>query len=191
MSISIPGTLQVIRRTGKNGDFSVGELITDIGRFRVKHKVLDEFEQGSCKGVFVITEVFNVISTTKSGQIWGNLCADLDWDLLKVMAQTDSVDETLEATAAVEETIAEMPQPEPANEPTAAPVRSDDNLVSDLSVLAQMLEDGVSEIKLDNTLEDRAAFHVLRNAVKETGKYRFDPNGQKWVRKEQSAQSAE
>ena len=91
MSISIPGTLQVIRRTGKNGDFSVGELITDIGRFRVKHKVLDEFEQGSCKGVFVITEVFNVISTTKSGQIWGNLCADLDWDFLKVMAQTEPV----------------------------------------------------------------------------------------------------
>ena len=185
MSLSIPGTLQVIKRSGKNGDFSVGDLNTDIGRFRVKHAVLDEFEQGSYNGVFVITNVFNVISTTSSGQIWGNLCANLDWDLLKVMAQTDSVDETLEATAAVEETIAEMPEPE--SEPTpAAPVAQSDNLVSDITVLQQMLDDGVAEIKLDNTLEDRSQFLKLRDAVKATGRYKFDPNGQKWVLREQA-----
>ena len=180
MSISIPGTLQVIKRSGKNGDFSVGDLNTDIGRFRVKHAVLDEFEQGSYNGVFVITNVFNVISTTSSGQIWGNLCANLDWDLLKVMAQTDSVDETLEATAAVEETIAEMPEPE-TEQPT--PVHSDDNLISDTDALQALLDANAPEIKLDNTLEDRSQFLKLRDAVKATGRYKFDPNGQKWVLK--------
>lgn len=187
MSIQVEGTLQIVKRTGKNGDFTVGELSTSIGKFRVKNKVLDEFEQGSNKGFFLITRVFNVTNTTATGQVWVSLCADLDWEALRIYNQSEEVSETLEAKAMLEEVSETLPEnPESANEPTANPAHSDDNLVSDLTVLEQMLEDGVAEIKLDSTLEDRAAFHALRNAVKETGKYRFDPNGQKWVLREQA-----
>lgn len=41
MSISIPGTLNVVERSGRNGIFMVAELQTEIGSFDLKHRVLE------------------------------------------------------------------------------------------------------------------------------------------------------
>ncbi len=38
MSISIPGTLNVIERQGRKGAFMVAELQTEIGSFDLKHQ---------------------------------------------------------------------------------------------------------------------------------------------------------
>ena len=43
MSISIPGTLNVIERQGRKGAFMVAELQTEIGSFDLKHRVLEQF----------------------------------------------------------------------------------------------------------------------------------------------------
>ena len=88
-----------------------------------------------------------------------------------------------EATATLEEVTETLPET-PA-EPSLTH-SDDDNLISDATVLQQMLDDGVAEIKLDNTLEDRALFRSLLNAIKETGNYKFSPNGQKWILREQA-----
>ena len=187
MSIQVEGNLQIIRRSGKNGDFTVGELSTHIGKFRIKNSVLDEFEQGSYEGFFLITRVFNVTNTTPTGQVWVSLCADLDWEALRIYNQSEKVEsETLETSATIAEITEEAPDETPTDEP-ATPIHSDDdNLISDATVLQQMLDDGVAEIKLDNTLEDRALFRSLLNAIKETGNYKFSPNGQKWILREQA-----
>jgi hypothetical protein len=41
MSITIAGKLTVIERNGRNGTFTVSELITEIGTFKLKNRVLD------------------------------------------------------------------------------------------------------------------------------------------------------
>ena len=52
--IRVTGTLIVNRRQGRNGYFSVGDLVTDIGEFKVKDAVLDQYEPGEYKGDFII-----------------------------------------------------------------------------------------------------------------------------------------
>ena len=179
MSIQIAGSLQVINRTGRNGDFTVGELSTEIGKFRIKNPVLDEFDAGSYDGLFLITRIFNVSNVTATGQVWVSLCADLDWDALRIMNQSETVEsETLEATATIEEVTETLPEKHEPKTPTP----SDDNLISDMNALQALLDSGADEIKLDNTLEDRAKFRELLNAIKATQAYRFEPNSQKWLR---------
>ena len=180
MSIQVAGKLQVmVRKRRDGGVFSVGVLQTELGPFDVRHPVLDEFETGTIEGVFFIDKIYPVSNySMATNKAWVSICADLDWNALKVMNQSEEVEsEMLETMATLEEVIST-----PQSEPTPNPAHSDD-LVSDITVLQQMLDDGVAEIKLDNTLDDRAAFLKLRDAVKATGKYRFDPNGQKWVLK--------
>ena len=180
MSINIAGSLQVIVRSGRNGDFTVGELSTEIGKFRIKNPVLDEFEAGSYEGVFLITRIFNITNVTTTGQVWVSLCADLDWEALKIMNQSETVEsETLETVAMIEEVVETQPEPVSEQEST-----HDDDLISDLDALQALLDANADEIKLDSTLTDRDLFRQLREAIKATEKYRFMANGQKWVRKE-------
>ena len=181
MSINIAGSLQVIVRSGRNGDFTVGELSTEIGKFRIKNPVLDEFEAGSYEGVFLITRIFNITNVTTTGQVWVSLCADLDWEALKIMNQSETVEsETLETVAMIEEVVETQPEPENSEQETT----HDDDLISDLDALQALLDANADEIKLDSTLTDRDLFRQLREAIKATEKYRFMANGQKWVRKE-------
>jgi len=59
MPISIRGTLRVKSVTGRNGPFSVGDLETEIGTFRIKDAVLDQYRDGIYTGTFWLSEVFN------------------------------------------------------------------------------------------------------------------------------------
>lgn len=59
MPISIRGTLRVKSVTGRNGRFSVGDLETEIGTFRIKDAVLDQYRDGIYTGTFWLSEVFN------------------------------------------------------------------------------------------------------------------------------------
>ena len=90
MSISIPGTLNVIERQGRKGAFMVAELQTEIGSFDLKHRVLEQFSEGAYEGIFIITRIFNQAVSWKNGT-WTKLCADLDWEALRIMAQSDEV----------------------------------------------------------------------------------------------------
>ena len=179
MSISIPGTLRVIQRTGRFGNFCVGMLDTEIGSFRIKNPVLDEFDEGSYEGVFLITKIQLAVNYT-DGSCHQDLAAQLDWEALRIMNQSEQVEEseTLETAAMIEKVVSETPtEPEPKT-----PTPSDDNLISDMKALQALLDSGADEIKLDNTLEDRSKFIELFNVIRDSKAYRFDPNGQKWVR---------
>lgn len=56
--INIKGTLTIRVINGRNGAFSVGELQTSIGKFAVKDAILDQYDQGSYKGLFTVAKIF-------------------------------------------------------------------------------------------------------------------------------------
>lgn len=58
MTVTVNGSLQVLVRTGRNGEFKVGKLKTTIGLFSVKDPLLEELAPGEYAGAFVIEEVY-------------------------------------------------------------------------------------------------------------------------------------
>ena len=185
MSISIPGTLNVIERQGRKGAFMVAELQTEIGSFDLKHRVLEQFSEGAYEGIFIITRIFNQAVSWKNGT-WTKLCADLDWEALRIMAQSDEVgtsDSLAMAQIMAEAEAEEEPKQETAPADVVPPrqveAQADDAAVYDLDTLTVLIMDGVPRIRLDATLEDRRLFTELRNALKSAG-YRFDGKTQSW-----------
>lgn len=185
MSISIPGTLNVIERQGRKGAFMVAELQTEIGSFDLKHRVLEQFSEGAYEGIFIITRIFNQAVSWKNGT-WTKLCADLDWEALRIMAQSDEVgtsDSLAMAQIMAEAEAEEEPKQETAPAAVVPPrqveAQADDAAVYDLDTLTVLIMDGVPRIRLDATLEDRRLFTELRNALKSAG-YRFDGKTQSW-----------
>ena len=185
MSISIPGTLNVIERQGRKGAFMVAELQTEIGSFDLKHRVLEQFSEGAYEGNFIITRIFNQAVTWRNGT-WTKLCADLDWEALRIMAQSDEVgtsDSLAMAQIMAEAEAEEEPKQETAPAAVVPPrqveAQADDAAVYDLDTLTVLIMDGVPRIRLDATLEDRRLFTELRNALKNAG-YRFDGKTQSW-----------
>lgn len=51
-------TLQVKHRHGRYGTFSVADLITDFGQFKVKDALLDQFEEGNYQANVWIDEIY-------------------------------------------------------------------------------------------------------------------------------------
>ena len=185
MSISIPGTLNVIERQGRKGAFMVAELQTEIGSFDLKHRVLEQFSEGAYEGIFIITRIFNQAVSWKNGT-WTKLCADLDWEALRIMAQSDEVgtsDSLAMAQIMAEAEAEEEPKQETAPAAVVPPrqveAQADDAAVYDVDTLTVLIMDGVPRIRLDATLEDRRLFTELRNALKSAG-YRFDGKTQSW-----------
>ena len=185
MSISIPGTLNVIERQGRKGAFMVAELQTEIGSFDLKHRVLEQFSEGAYEGIFIITRIFTQAVSWKNGT-WTKLCAELDWEALRIMAQSDEVgtsDSLAMAQIMAEAEAEEEPKQETAPAAVVPPrqveAQADDAAVYDLDTLTVLIMDGVPRIRLDATLEDRRLFTELRNALKSAG-YRFDGKTQSW-----------
>jgi hypothetical protein len=56
--IEMSGTLTVKAIHGRNGIFRTGELETSIGDFKVKDKILEQFEEGTYTGRFVVDRIF-------------------------------------------------------------------------------------------------------------------------------------
>ncbi len=188
MSISIPGTLSVLERQGKNGTFMVAELQTEIGNFDLKHRVLEQFSEGSYEGIFIITRVFNQAVTWKNGT-WTKLCADLDWEALKILAQSDDVGGS--DSLAVAQLVAEAQddavhhhepaakQDSSAEANPSSKSSNNDEAVYDREVLSQLVMSGTKYIKLDATMEDRDLFREFREVLRNAG-YRFDGRSQSW-----------
>ena len=56
--IKLPGVLHIRIITGRNGDFRVGRLVTDIGEFAVKDAELDQYDEGRYEGYFGISQIY-------------------------------------------------------------------------------------------------------------------------------------
>lgn len=185
MSFTIPGKLNIIEKNGRKGVFTVAELITDVGTFDLKNRILEQFQAGTYDGVFVITRIFTMSVTWKSGT-WTKLCADLDWECLRILAQSEEplpspvaeivAEATQEETAEVQAAAPEAPHP--THNQAAVQPGMEDALVSEMEMLEQLIQEG-KQVKLDSTLDDRNLFRQLRDRLKEAG-YRFNGADQSW-----------
>lgn len=77
MTIKTTGTLVVRRRSGRFGAWSEAELQTPEGDFKVKDKVLDQYDEGEYAGEFLISRFFIKTHTT-ANRSWCDLMAVVD-----------------------------------------------------------------------------------------------------------------
>ena len=58
MATRFEGSLLVKKINGHNGPFCIGELVTDIGEFKVKDPLIDQFEDGTYQGSFWVSRIY-------------------------------------------------------------------------------------------------------------------------------------
>lgn len=193
MPITINGSLTVRTITGRNGQFNVGNLATDIGEFSVKDALIEQLEPGEYSGQFVVTKFYQA-SFVAAGRAVTEIRAQLD-------------DMILDRTG--DDVPAEPVEPDPAEEQppvtTTAPSKEDteeggtgegseeeaaktdagtepeeaaddpDQADQELFGLLWPLE---AEIQLDPTV-DRQLFRQQKDRLKELG-YRYDGQRRVW-----------
>lgn len=186
MSITISGTLQVKSISGARGAFSVGDLTTDIGSFRIKDALLDEFEPGTYKGRFVIASIFPFSYSWR-----GKVSIEVRAKLVEILL--DDADHRIHVACAANAPTVE-PEPDPIDEEVAAVPASPvtENRAAAVPVveaaeattlfddeLQSVIDEG-GPVKLDPTI-DRAAFRQQRDRLKELG-FRFEASAQHWIK---------
>ena len=209
MPISLPGKLRIKRINGSNGSFCVGDLETEIGEFRVKDAVLDQFDEGVYTGQFWIQQIFPW-SYSSYGRMVIEVrakLADLQIDGQQRAGsesrEPQEPDPASESTPPVAPVAPEPPQtPQPAvqstrtqrstaprrDEPQApdtpekskAPARADDD--ADRQLFGPELQAQVAAlepVKLDPTIE-RMQFRRQRQRLKEELGYEFKSATQTW-----------
>ncbi len=192
MSITIPGVLVVKSVQGRNGLFSVGDLRTEIGDFRIKDTLLDEYEPGQYTGRFVITSIFPY-SYPWRGNISIEVRARLQEILLDEAAvgappageqpEPDPLDDASDKPGKQSAAPDARPDPAPSQSTTekgtpVTPDTDDANALFDPDVQA-LIDEGVM-VKLDPTI-DRNLFRRQRDALKASG-YTFNPASQSWTK---------
>lgn len=129
-------TLRVKKiRQGRFGDFCVADLSTDIGEFKVKDPILDQFDDGEYTGTVWISEIF-----LSQYMAWGKAVTEIRARLHDL--QLDSGFERESVPESLEPDPAEEPQPRPAPRPAwpaHAPGRNASPAVEDLTSLKERL----------------------------------------------------
>lgn len=129
-------TLRVKKiRQGRFGDFCVADLSTDIGEFKVKDPILDQFDDGEYTGTVWISEIF-----LSQYMAWGKAVTEIRARLHDLQLdggfERESVPESLEPDPAEETQPA--PAPRPAW-PAPAPGRNASPAGEDLTSLKERL----------------------------------------------------
>ncbi|AYH44527.1 hypothetical protein CDA09_14205 [Azoarcus sp. DN11] len=200
VSITVEGTLNIKRIKGANGPFCVGDLLTDIGEFRVKDPILDQFEEGSYTGRYIIQRIFPW-SYASNGRLVLEIRARLadlhvqsgtERSLPEAPMEPDPADEAVAQTArpgAGNGDLEGSGAPERGQEGGAPPVSpttgSDES--PDLELFGDELHGLVAArqpVKLDPTIDDRRRFREQRNRLKSGLQYGFVPEEQVWYPEE-------
>lgn len=197
MTIRIEGTIAVKSVSGRNGNFSVGDLTTGIGDFKVVDAILDQFEPGTYEGIFLVEQIY------PHSWAWrGKVMIEVRAKLADIILSTHSD---------VVVPVAEAPEPDPIVEQRSAVrmpsvvqlptviVTSDGEILEQSESQSEQIEDLVSKlfgadpeilatvlsggqpITLDTTI-DRELFRQQRDYLKANG-YKFDPIAQIWLNK--------
>jgi hypothetical protein len=196
-AISVRGRLVVQRKTGRKGDFNVGDLSTEIGQFEVKDQLIEEYEPGTYTGHFLISWI-EPDSYSWKGRVFVKVRATVEEIII------DDVDETPPQAA-----DSQPPEPDPAEPPPApaaapgtsqASTRTQPRIAKAKSTPAPSIEDEVpgdaelfgaelfellqkrEPIKLDPTV-DRVLFRAQRDRLKACD-YDFNAKAQTWFIKD-------
>ncbi|GKS73301.1 DUF3275 family protein [Acidovorax sp. SUPP950] len=195
-------TLRIKKMTGRNGDFCVADLQSDIGEFKVKDALLDQFDDGEYTGTVWISEIYlaQYISFGKGVTEIRARLHDLQLDGARERPhdheplEPDPVDEVATAVApapapiavtapAPEEsrlgklrerlaTVGKKPAP-PAPEPVEKRDDSDDREMAVLFGELWLSIEAREPVKLDPTVE-RSVLRAQSAAIRQLG-YSLDP----------------
>jgi hypothetical protein len=189
--LQVNGTLTVKKIHGAKGAFSVGDLVTEVGTFKIKDALLDQFEEGRYQGAFAISSIY------LSSYIWrGKAMTDIRANLVDI--HLDEVGDVTPESAPpqdepdpIEEEVARThgtSSPDITGETTVVVVTSAGQVDADPALEALVRLFGAElgarvwkreGIKLDPTV-DRGVFREQRDHLKELG-YRFDAKAQAWA----------
>jgi hypothetical protein len=192
--IRISGTLNVKSIKGSRGAFSVGELTSAVGNFKVKDQILDQFSEGSYEGEFLVAHIYPA-SYVHYGKVITEIRAKLAEIILpqgeekplpeqSVPQEPDPVEETQTVAAAAP---AEAPADAAVDSQAAAATLTEEE-AKDFALFGAELYGAVTRreaIKLDPTV-DRLKFRAQRDRLKGLG-YRFDAARQAWSLEEVAA----
>lgn len=208
MSVLISGVLKITARHGRNGLFNVGELQTDLATFKIKHAILEQFEEGEYPGEFMIAQIFQAAFVYK-GRVITDICANLiGLDILAANLAApkplDPIDEQEEAAihgSVAQEPIREQPvvaispaldstlgsaRQEPVlivndHTETVMPIQDGDDipLVGSMDALKALIEKQTTLIRLDTTL-DRSLLTQMPPLLRQRG-YCFNAKTQIWT----------
>jgi hypothetical protein len=185
------GNLIVKIVNGSRGPFAVGDLSTSIGEFKVKSAVLDQFEEGSYAGEFLITRIY-----PRSYFFRGRTVIEISADISEVFLDT--------ADEGAVQRDPEEPDPMDLDTTDASAGQTDKPIVTKTAKLAPKATLGAglvtvtieandaklfgnelhalivarSVVKLDPTV-DRGVFREQRDRLKALG-YKFAAQSQDW-----------
>lgn len=201
--IAIPGRLTVREITGRKGKFVVGDLTTEIGNFKVKDTLLDQFEPGVYSGTFMVLNIY------PDSYIWqGRVTTEIRAKIHEIhldhedkeppaseqaAPEPDPADQAQGGNEAMPPVPAPVKPPEPsapsAPPPTPQPEElapgsaeagnADPDMKLFGSDLYQAVQSG-SQVKLDPTI-DRTQFRAQRDRLKALG-FQFEAASQSWTK---------
>lgn len=184
--ISLSGTLDVRTIRGSNGPFQVGELATSVGEFKVKDKLLEQFEPGAYTGTFLIEKIYPH-SYVWYGKVTVEIrakLADVQLDNDEPFSETAQTPSSTEPDPADEERAPGAATAAPADEAAALAHSSGESgelYLPDLfgTELADAMVVG-EPVKLDPTV-DRGVFRQQRDQLRAFG-YAFQASTQTWLK---------
>lgn len=185
--IRISGILNVKSIKGSRGAFSVGELTSSVGSFKVKDQILDQFSEGSYEGEFLVAHIYPA-----SYVHYGRVITEIRAKLAEIILPEGEEKPLPEQTVPQEPDPVEEPQAVAAATPAEAPADAavdtqaavgplTEEEAKDLALFGAELYGAVTKrdaIKLDPTV-DRIKFRAQRDRLKGLG-YRFDAARQAW-----------
>ena len=185
--IKIDGILNVKSINGSRGVFSVGDLTTPVGNFKVKDQILDQFSEGSYEGEFLVAHIYPA-----SYVHYGRVITEIRAKLAEIILPEGEEKPLPEQTVPQEPDPVEEPQAVAAAAPAEAPADAavdtqaaagplTEEEAKDLALFGAELYGSVTKrdaIKLDPTV-DRLKFRAQRDRLKGLG-YRFDAARQAW-----------
>lgn len=200
--IKIDGILNVKSINGSRGVFSVGDLTTPVGNFKVKDQILDQFSEGSYEGEFLIAQIYPA-SYVHYGKVVTEVRAKLaeiflanaeekpltespapqEPDPIEEAASTALPPATPVAPGATpaETAPTDAAEADKASAELFAEVVSDQDKL-DYALFGAEVYSAVAKqqtVKLDPTVE-RAKFREQRDRLKGLG-YRFNASTQAWA----------
>ena len=203
--IKLSGILNVKSIKGSRGAFSVGDLVTPVGNFKVKDQILDQFSEGSYEGEFLVAQIypasyvhFGKVVTEVRAKLAQIFLANAEEKPLPEAPVPQEPDPLEESGAATGASSTDVPGEQASSVPiTESSGDGEDRAGQQGALIPEVVSDedkrtyelfgadlytlvaSRQTVKLDPTV-DRAKFRQQRDRLKELG-YRFDAAAQSWI----------
>lgn len=195
--ITVEGSLLVRKIKSRNGPFCVADLVTDVGEFKIKDALLDQFDEGTYEGTFVVSEFF-LAQYSAFGRAVTELrarladlridgCADLPAQARRDPVEPDPVDEEIVPAKRRTERLQPIAAPSAAPLPEPRSKGRQRALNAADSYLALFGEEIFSKIrdrsplKLDPTIGDRERYRKQCQSLREDHGYEWKALSQSWL----------